>query len=57
VAWLPLDALLFGTAYLAAWWVLPGGSDYLRRCKGLVMELVPGALRKRPDKDAIDPRP
>jgi O-antigen/teichoic acid export membrane protein len=53
VAWLPLDALLFGGAYLAAWWILPGGRDYLRRCVGLVRELAPGARRKR---DAIDPR-
>jgi uncharacterized SAM-binding protein YcdF (DUF218 family) len=56
VAWLPLDALLFGAAYLGAWSILPGGRDYLRRCVGLVMELTPGLRRKRIDKDAIDPR-
>jgi PST family polysaccharide transporter len=56
VAWLPLDALLFGAAYLGTWSILPGGRDYLRRCVELVMELTPGVRRKRADKDAIDPR-
>ena len=56
VVWLPFDALLFGVAYAAAWWILPGGRDYLRRCVGLVKELAPGARRKHIDDVMADPR-
>ena len=57
VAWLPLDALLFGVAYGAAWWILPGGRDYLRRCVGLVDGTGAGARRKRINDETADPRP
>jgi PST family polysaccharide transporter len=54
VAWILLDALIYGVTYMAIWYVVPGGRRHLKQLLTLLDELKPKRNRGARDESAPD---